>query len=245
LFPRPARYAQRSLPGLSGPNNDATLVLDTSSIAAVFDGMTTYSVGVGEFARQSFIDGLAAARGHMAEMLSPPGAELLFPYAARRASAAMVERARSDPRFARDGATFCAIAIEHEHAVIAHAGECRAYRLASDDSLYSCTIDHTLASERLLIAPGDTANINLEAVITRAWGVEPYTSCDLAIEQIYSGTVFLLCTNGLPARVTFETMRAASILARTDVDAASAMLEASASASDHWDDASWVLVSVR
>ena len=167
-----------------------------------------------------------------------------------RANALFYARTRSDVDLQGIGATICAIGFEGDDAVIAHAGECRAYALTVEDELHSCTLDHTLAQERLLLEGSATreqlASIeaSLHWIVTRSLGLAETIAADIAIERAPANTVFLLCTNGLHLRAEHEELRSALVLARHDLSAGSAHLRRIVAQNDHWDDASWVIALV-
>ncbi|MFO0558220.1 MAG: protein phosphatase 2C domain-containing protein [Polyangiales bacterium] len=251
MIGRAARFVADSVTGSGVRNDDATLVLESAQIAAVFDGMSSMRAAAGELARELFIEAYHATVAHTAELRAPPGAELLLRESIVRANALFCERARRDVALQGSGATICAIGFEGDDAVIAHAGECRAYALTVEGELHSCTLDHTLAQERLLLEGSATreqlASIegSMHLIVTRSLGLSETMAPDIAIERAPPTTVFLLCTNGLHLRAQHEELRSALVLARGDLAAASARLRRIVAQSDHWDDASWVIAVVQ
>jgi serine/threonine protein phosphatase PrpC len=95
------------------------------------------------------------------------------------------------------GSTVAAMLITREHAVIAHVGDSRVYRLR-DGELAQLTVDHSLLAQLTAsgMAPADATNFPWRHVVTRALGTtsgEPDVQRDLA----RLGDVFLLCSDGL------------------------------------------------
>ncbi|HEU0036695.1 MAG TPA: protein phosphatase 2C domain-containing protein [Kofleriaceae bacterium] len=93
------------------------------------------------------------------------------------------------------GSTVAVLKIERGHAVIAHVGDSRVYRLRGG-ALAQLTIDHSLVSEMIAAGMQPDASFPWRHVITRALGMakaEP----DVQLAAIQPGDVFLLCSDGL------------------------------------------------
>jgi serine/threonine protein phosphatase PrpC len=95
------------------------------------------------------------------------------------------------------GSTVVAMRITREHAVIAHVGDSRVYRLR-DGKLAQLTVDHSLLAQ--LIAngtpPADAAQFPFRHVVTRALGTQS-AEPEVQREKIRPGDVYLLCSDGL------------------------------------------------
>ncbi|MDQ3037899.1 MAG: protein phosphatase 2C domain-containing protein [Myxococcota bacterium] len=111
-------------------------------------------------------------------------------------------RARKRGPLAQMGSTVAAIAFHGERAVIAHAGDSRAYRLRAR-TLTQLTRDHSFVEEIAArgdgISPADRARIAAQFghVITRAIGIGGDIEPGLSLVDVRAGDVFLLCTDGV------------------------------------------------
>lgn len=97
------------------------------------------------------------------------------------------------------GTTIVALLIKDETAYICHVGDSRAYRIR-DNKIRQITEDHSLVAEELkrgAITKEQARNYPLRHVITRAVGMTPDVRSDCNIENIMSGDIFLLCSDGL------------------------------------------------
>lgn len=123
------------------------------------------------------------------------------------------------------GSTVVAMRITREHAVIAHVGDSRVYRLRAG-KLAQLTIDHSLLAQLVAngMPPADAAQFPWRHVVTRALGTasaEP----EVQREAVRSGDVYLLCSDGLsevlaPAEMALLLEQEAEQACRALVDAA-------------------------
>lgn len=97
------------------------------------------------------------------------------------------------------GTTMVVLLIKDEKAYICHVGDSRAYRIR-DNSIHQITEDHSLVAEELkrgTITKEQAKGYSLRHVITRAVGMTPDVKSDYNVENVMSGDVFLLCSDGL------------------------------------------------
>jgi PPM family protein phosphatase len=123
-------------------------------------------------------------------------------------------------RLAQMGSTLAALLVVRDHAIVAHLGDSRVYRLRGGQ-LEQLTCDHSVYAE-LQRASGGTLPPKGETgfghMITRALGMAEEARADVRREAILVGDTFLLCTDGLNEGVSDEEIAAA--LAGDDLDAA-------------------------
>lgn len=111
-------------------------------------------------------------------------------------------RARKRGPLASMGSTVVAVAFEGARAVVAHAGDSRAYRLRAG-VLSRLTRDHSFVEEIAErgegISPADRARVAAQFghVITRAVGIGGEIEPGLSVIDVRAGDTFLLCTDGL------------------------------------------------
>lgn len=107
----------------------------------------------------------------------------------------------------RMGSTIASIVIQHEHALIAHVGDSRVYRLRGG-KLEAMTRDHSLRAElemRAMSLP-DGAAAAYRHVVTRALGVPGDSHPDLRVEAVLPGDLFLLTTDGVTEVLSDEAI---------------------------------------
>lgn len=116
-------------------------------------------------------------------------------------------RGQGSEEFRGMGTTICALALFPDHALVAHVGDSRVYRLRND-RLEQLTFDHSLVWE--LRAASQSAGKDLPGfiprnVITRSLGPNPQVEVDVEGPfTILPGDLFLLCTDGLSGLVDDE-----------------------------------------
>lgn len=123
------------------------------------------------------------------------------------------------------GSTVAAMLITREHAVIAHVGDSRVYRLR-DGALAQLTVDHSLIAQLVAngMPPADAERHPWRHVVTRALGTES-SEPEVQREPARPGDVYLLCSDGLsevlaPAEIAAMLARPAEQACRALVDAA-------------------------
>ncbi len=126
------------------------------------------------------------------------------------------------------GTTLVAAAVVGAHAVIAHAGDSRAW-LWRAGGLHQLTEDHSVAMLRLkrgLITEAQLATDAHRNLLYRAVGMSEYVDVDLADVALADGDVLMLCSDGLHGVVPEATI--AELLAHPDPNEAARRLVAAA-----------------
>jgi len=220
-----------SIAGRRTNNEDAIFAAPELGLFVVADGMGGYEGG--EIASALTVEAI-----HELVRRTAGDADVTWPYkidprrsvdenelmVATRLAGDRIAAARSG-HLEEMGSTVVAMRITREHAVIAHVGDSRVYRLR-DGALVQLTVDHSLLAQ--LIAqgtpPADVATFPFRHVVTRALGTqsaEPEVQCGRA----RAGDVYLLCTDGLsevldPALIAVMLEQPAEQACRALVDAA-------------------------
>ena len=119
----------------------------------------------------------------------------------RRANQAVRQSAARDPRLNGMGTTLVMCLVGREYLTVAHVGDSRLYRLR-ERKLQRLTEDHTMVQE--LVDRGDmdarqAAQSRNRNVITRALGVNPDVTVDVAHHDLEPGDLYMLCSDGLTA----------------------------------------------
>ena len=110
----------------------------------------------------------------------------------------------SNPELAGMGTTAVAVITIDEKAFIAHVGDSRAYKLFPDGGIKQVTTDHSMVQQ--LVDMGDItpaqARIHPERnIITRAVGVDEKVRVDFTCEELNTGEILLICSDGLSGYV--------------------------------------------
>lgn len=91
---------------------------------------------------------------------------------------------------------------------IAHVGDSRLY-LIRGNALQLLTADHSLVQEQVqsgLLTAHDATRAPHKHVLTRAVGVHPLVEVELGELPVLNGDMFLLCSDGLTAGVSADTI---------------------------------------
>lgn len=190
--------------GRRSNNEDAHCAEDRFGLYVVADGMGGYEGG--EIASRTAVDTLT----RFFERMTPGGTLGLddasdeHELARGRMDLALRIAHREICRkrvgqLANMGSTIAAVVVQDGHALVAHVGDSRVYRLR-EGRLESLTRDHSLYSEmeaagRMSLPPRHQCSF--QHVITRALGVPGDSRPDLRVETARPGDVFVLASDGL------------------------------------------------
>jgi len=252
--PRFTRTAQVSLEhaaashvGRRDNNEDALCVAPEHGLFAVADGMGGYAGGevassiVAHTLQRYFSSALAGTgtgAGTGADCGDDSGAQLIT-LAVRQAHDDV--RARKVGALAEMGSTVAALVVRDGHAVIAHVGDSRVYRLR-EGALAQLTCDHSLAEEMRAAGGHVGADFPYRNVITRAIGMREGARVDVVVSSLEAGDVFLLCTDGLTEGLDDDDL--AALLTAPPATAAPALVRAAYDAGGR-DNITAVVIRVR
>ena len=187
--------------GRAREHNEDALACDAlAGVAVLADGMGGYAAG-------EVASGAAAAQiaSELARLkieypsVSPADLMQAMHDSIRRVNDQIYRAARKDPRYTGMGTTLVAAAFTGQVAVIAHAGDSRAY-LLRDGRLRRMTKDHSLLQERIdlgLLQADDPSGDSMRNLITRALGVDPSLEPEIGVHGLRDGDLVLLCSDGL------------------------------------------------
>lgn len=186
----------------------------------VADGMGAHAAG--ELASKIAVDGVPHLYRKYRE-LSPPEA---MQKSIVETNSEVYRRGQANSDFRAMGTTASAMALIPQGALIGHIGDSRVYRVRGD-KLRQLTKDHSLVWELREAGQleGDTelANSVPKNVITRSLGPNAHVQVDIeGPYRVEVGDTFLLCSDGLMARVTDEEI--AAILRNLPPDEAGQLL---------------------
>ncbi|MCA9124796.1 MAG: protein phosphatase 2C domain-containing protein [Planctomycetaceae bacterium] len=172
----------------------------------VADGMGAHAAG--ELASKIAVDGVPHLYRKYRE-LSPPEA---MQKAIVETNSEVYRRGQANSDFRAMGTTASAMALLPQGALIGHIGDSRVYRVRGT-KLHQLTRDHSLVWELReagqLEGDSELANSVPKNVITRSLGPNAHVKVDIeGPYKVAVGDTFLLCSDGLMARVTDEEIAA-------------------------------------
>ncbi len=141
------------------------------------------------------------------------------------------------------GTTVVAAVFMSDHAIIAHAGDSRAY-VYYNGTVRQITRDHSVVQSMLEkgeITPDEAKNDPRKHVITRALGVNEDIDVEFSEVELPLGSVLILCTDGLSNFVTAEKF--AEIIENNDFDDCPDVLINTANSAGGADNITVVLIS--
>jgi serine/threonine protein phosphatase PrpC len=194
-----ASVTDRGLSEKRPENEDSMLCDPARRIFAVADGVG--GAQAGEVASQTAIEVLTEA---FTQHGSGEDAEDLMEIAIQRANDSIYRLSREQPKFAMMATTIVALHIEGLRATVGHVGDSRLYRLKPDGRLQRETDDHSLVEEEVRagrMTPEQALNHPGRNVISRALGAEAAVEVDLRSFEVESGTLFLLCSDGITRHI--------------------------------------------
>lgn len=186
-------------------NEDALLQLPLRGIAAVADGMGGHAAGdVASRIAVDVVDDRTRDLEH-----DPAGA---LADAIRAAHEAIVRAARADPELQGMGTTLTVLRVhDRDGCLIAHVGDSRAYRWR-DGQLEQLTRDQTWVQQQVdagAISRENARHHPFSSILTGALGVEDQElEIQLLEPECRPGDTFLLCSDGLVARLSDDELQA-------------------------------------
>ncbi|KLU64650.1 serine/threonine phosphatase stp [Desulfosporosinus acididurans] len=186
-------------------NEDSFLVLPDHGIFAVADGMGGHRAG--EVASSTALRELEKLAPQL-KGLSDQDLEGWLVESFTQANRVVYKSSTTEPQNAGMGTTLTALLIRDTRALIAHAGDSRAY-LWRQEELTPLTKDHSLVGE--LVRLGQISLEEAEKhpqrhVLMRAVGADQEIEVDCQAISLRSKDVFLLCTDGFSNMISDEEL---------------------------------------
>ena len=198
-------------------NEDSMLSEPALGVFAVADGVG--GAQAGEVASQTAVEVLREA---FVNQRAGEDVEDLMEIAIQRANDSIYRMSREQPRFAMMATTIVALHLDGLRATVGHVGDSRLYSLSPEGRLSRETDDHSLVEEEMRagrLTPEQAAHHPNRNVISRALGAEASVEVDTRTFDVESGTVFLICSDGITRHIPDEELTAVLRNART-LDAA-------------------------
>ncbi len=153
--------------------------------------------------------------------------------------------AASNPGMTGMATTFTGLLVRHEHAVLAHVGDSRAYLLRGR-RLRQLTEDHSAVAAYVragVMTAEQAARSELRGKILRAVGLGEPVEVDTRVVAVEPGDTFLICSDGLHDVVEDDAI-AATLLGERDIARAAVKLIDLANEGGGPDNVTVVLASV-
>lgn len=197
-------------------NEDALLQLPLRGLAAVADGMGGHAAG--DVASRIAVDVL----DDRTRDLGPDPRSALVD-AVHAAHQAILKAARADPELQGMGTTLTALLLDAGQCIIVQVGDSRAYRWR-DDTLEQLTRDQTWVQQQVeagTLSPERAKDHPFSSILTGALGIEE-EEIDVEVVEpgVEPGDTFLLCSDGLVARLEDDDLLAVLRDHPDDIDAA-------------------------
>lgn len=188
-------------------NEDSFLVSDDLKLYLVADGMGGHAAG--DVASRKSIELIKAFIERTAKdnditwpfeinpELAPEANKLIA--AVQIANKKIYEMSSTNPKLKGMGTTIAGLSIAKTKGYIVHVGDSRVY-LMRNGRLKQITEDHSWVNEQVkenVITKEEAKQHRWKNVITRALGSEREVKVDLQEEDIVSGDIFLICSDGL------------------------------------------------
>lgn len=141
--------------------------------------------------------------------------------------------------------TVVACALRYDRAVIAHVGDSRCY-LIRRGHCTQLTRDHTVVNDQVRIgvmSAKEAATAETRHILSRSVGHDLFVAVDTSEQQVESGDVLLLCSDGLHGAVPPEEL-AAIVTGHPNLEYAASKLVDLANHRDGGDNATLQLIHV-
>lgn len=230
-------------------NEDAVAVDSDTGIALVADGIGGHRAGdiASRMATDIIVEGLRkqVQQFRTASQQSTP--RQFIEQVVSAANIAVYDAASKQPDCGGMGTTL-ALALFHEARVtLLHVGDSRIYRLRNGQ-LQLLTRDDALLSDQIelgLIAAKDAGNSHNRHLVTQALGISASVSMHLGEEEVRSGDIYLLCSDGLNDQVEESDIELIIESLKTNLPLAAEHLVQLANDNGGYDNISVALVRIR
>jgi protein phosphatase len=245
-------FAQHSDPGKTrGHNEDClgSVLAETPARAqthgwlfAVADGLGGHEKGevASSLAIEAVTSGFRAAAAGEAH-------SILLQRLVQAANIQVYEAGRAaSPGGISMGTTIVACALRFDRAAVAHVGDSRCYLIRQGRATL-LTRDHTVVNDQIrmgILSAKEAAQSQARHVLSRSLGNDLFVGVETSGHQIFSGDIFLLCSDGMHGSI--ETAELGKLVTPAcDLQQAATKLVALANERDGGDNISVQLIRVR
>lgn len=209
-------FAELSDPGKTRDHNEDCLgvaVPENEEQGRSHGWLFALADGVGGHDHGEVASATAIAQMRDGFLKSPPAEPLaaLITRLAREANVRVYETGKQHtPGGSNMATTLVACALRHDRAVIAHAGDSRCYLIRNRHASL-VTRDHTVANEQLrigVLTAKEAASSTSRHLLARSLGMDLFLNVEINEHQIFTGDVFLLCSDGMHNSIEGSEMAA-------------------------------------
>lgn len=235
-------------------NEDFVGTTPTHGIAVLADGMGGYNAGevASAMAVEIITDEIKA------KVLDIPVAQIdsdtgftsesiLVRNAIRHANDSIYDTSQRKAGCAGMGTTVLVAVFYSDRITAAHVGDSRMYR-QRDGELTHVTEDHSLIHEQVrrgLVTAQDARNSTIKNLVTRALGVGKGVDPDIVEDTVFSGDLYLMCSDGLTDVISDEVIEQTLTRFGKDMDKAADELIRLANAAGGPDNISVILIQAE
>ena len=187
-------------------NEDAIGTNPDLGLLVLADGMGGYNAGevASGIAVRTTLEFVSSACEHADRAALDPGTRMMrqsiiLRDAIARANKIIHQTAKSQRQCEGMGTTIVALLFHDNRVSIAHVGDSRIYRLRNGQ-LSLLTRDDSILNDQIelgLIDAQDAGDSHNRHMVTQALGNHPQVTAHVQEEELCSGDVYLLCTDGL------------------------------------------------
>lgn len=181
-------------------NEDAFLIDEDRGFFLVCDGMGGHRGG--EVASQMAVEAISQRM----EGFTSANAQQQLVQSIDKANRAILKAGLANEDLFEMGTTVTAVLVRDGHFTVANVGDSGVFLIRSG-SIRKVTRDHTLAEEMLsngVLKPEEMRDNAYNHILTRALGINEDIEIDLFDEEILSGDIVLMCSDGLTDMLTPE-----------------------------------------
>jgi len=204
-------------------NEDAHVEINSHSLWVVADGMGGHEAG--EVASQLVVDTI---RTRIEELSFEELNVTHIVAAIENANQQLNEYSAQYLGSKTAGSTVTVLFIKNEQYYVLWVGDSRAY-LLRDESLQQVSRDHSQINDLIdegVISAEEAKEHPLSNVITRAVGVMQEVNVDIVQDEVKSGDIFLLCSDGLTGELSDNDIRR-SLEPNSIIDSGMALMHSS------------------
>jgi PPM family protein phosphatase len=172
-------------------------------LIVVADGLGGHRAG--EVASRLAVDTIVAA----AAQEGAPLGDRFLAKALQTANLAIIDRGHDDPDCFNMQTTTTALALQYDRLLLAHVGDCRAFRVRKR-AITQLTTDHTRLAEMLrmrLITPEQALKHPARSMLTRSLGSDLILQVDTLRDTVEAGDLYIVCSDGLWNEVGSDEIR--------------------------------------
>jgi protein phosphatase len=174
-----------------------------SHLLIVADGLGGHLAG--EVASRLAVDTLL----EQARSEGAPLGDRFLPRTLQQANLAVLNRGHDDPDCFNMQSTITALVLQFDRLLLAHVGDCRAFRIRHD-AIQQLTTDHTRIAEMLrmrLVTPEQALKHPARSMLTRSLGADLILAVDSVRDRVERGDLYVICSDGLWGEVSSDEIR--------------------------------------